>query len=607
MTVRTSKSNVPSLATARCITLALIVAWAGICRGAGVNHSADVFLTPVMLNSSDTLHFTMTNGQVRRVTVLNSGVNVFTDFGQRQWSIWADLEIDGQTMRLTYEPFSMKALYEPTVVNGMRIGLDGVDTLASAIGIPTSDGPSTVTPSKDVRLWVNDASFPLLPNASPWFKLYQDRTQSHPPTYSVQTTWPVNDDYRVRQDRDVHPTTTELTYARSTYDYTCKTGYLGGWDYGFHVGLDIQMPINTPLYAVTDDAEQRGISGATYNSSSYIVDRTNGDRWRFRNLHVSSIVGTVGTLYDAGTLMANSGDQGAGIPHTHTLFSDRPLDSSSIPLNPWIAMWQGLENRKEADGVIRAAIAPPTGGAAGEAITFSSTGSHPGWTGASQLVSYFWVFSDGTTSTSASLSKAFSQPGMQQAILIVDDGRLKDLDEVFFTIAGTEAASPVITMDIYASTSSQPNPLLPHVGTTVTYSLKAESAAGHPLDYNWIFSDGGTAQGQTATHAVLTPGRHYAIATVTDTVTGRSAMDWYVLDTWEWPAAVPKPFLQVMNGSVTIHWYSVPGKTYAVYKSTHLTEGFSILEDNITATPPINSFHDTSAEGSQAFYSIQVQ
>ncbi|HYG34696.1 MAG TPA: hypothetical protein VEC99_07930, partial [Clostridia bacterium] len=66
--------------------------------------------------------------------------------------------------------------------------------------------------------------------------------------------------------------------------------------------------------------------------------------------------------------------------------------------------------------------------------------------------------------------------------------------------------------------------------------------------------------------------------------------------------------LQPASGTsgMSIRWYSVPGKTYTIYKSTDLKAGFSVFKDNILATPPINEIADDSASGT-AFYFIGVR
>jgi hypothetical protein len=58
--------------------------------------------------------------------------------------------------------------------------------------------------------------------------------------------------------------------------------------------------------------------------------------------------------------------------------------------------------------------------------------------------------------------------------------------------------------------------------------------------------------------------------------------------------------------SATIQWHSVVGKTYTLYKTSNLSAGFSVLQDNVAATPPLNTFTDP-APGPAAFYIISVR
>jgi len=62
----------------------------------------------------------------------------------------------------------------------------------------------------------------------------------------------------------------------------------------------------------------------------------------------------------------------------------------------------------------------------------------------------------------------------------------------------------------------------------------------------------------------------------------------------------------VAPSTVNVRWRSVPGKVYTLYKATDLNAGFQVLQDDIAATPPMNSFRDT-AQADKAFYIIIVK
>ena len=57
--------------------------------------------------------------------------------------------------------------------------------------------------------------------------------------------------------------------------------------------------------------------------------------------------------------------------------------------------------------------------------------------------------------------------------------------------------------------------------------------------------------------------------------------------------------------SATVTWTSVAGKTYTIHKATNLVSGFSVLQANLPATPPLNTFVDPQP-GNPAFYIISV-
>ncbi len=60
------------------------------------------------------------------------------------------------------------------------------------------------------------------------------------------------------------------------------------------------------------------------------------------------------------------------------------------------------------------------------------------------------------------------------------------------------------------------------------------------------------------------------------------------------------------GSGATVSWASVAGKTYTVHKSTNLATGFTVLQDDLPATPPMNRFTDPTP-GSTAFYIISVR
>lgn len=62
-----------------------------------------------------------------------------------------------------------------------------------------------------------------------------------------------------------------------------------------------------------------------------------------------------------------------------------------------------------------------------------------------------------------------------------------------------------------------------------------------------------------------------------------------------------------VNG-VVVKWRSIGGHYYSLYKSTNLMQGFSLFTSNMVATPPVNSYQDTTATNSGPyFYRVGVE
>ncbi|MBN1673979.1 MAG: PKD domain-containing protein [Kiritimatiellae bacterium] len=516
----------------RLVCVTVLGFWRVDSRAATLALEAGDHFALVDLNIGDTLAFTLQNRETRVIRVADRGTDVYTDFGRKEWTIWAEFEFEGHVCRLNYSPFRMKALYEPLNVNGVRLGLDNVNNIETATGC---DMVLASPPSKHVRFWVNDATLPTLPACHLWFDLHQDRSGEIPTSYALQTVWPHNPDYRIRQDRDIHPSsylidTSPKNSSSSQPPY--KTGWLGCWPYTtseIHSGIDIQMPIGVNLYSIVDGSTMNGLSGSS-GLARYTHD--NGStKWTFANYHCSQAVASTGSTMHSGDVYARSGSAGAGIPHAHAYIA-----LAGVTINPWLAVWQGLENRKARDGFIRAAIAPVGPKDTGQPITFDGAASRP--CAGRQIESRQWYFDDGAASTSSCPTRSFADPGLHQAILVIEDGYMRDLDEVFFSV-GTPAAEkePALTLEPFVNSASSPTPLLPEVGTDVTYSVRALGQDGHALAYLWHFSDRTTLTGRTVVHRVGEAGRHVAVVHIRDTVNNRGRLAWYVLDTRQWPEA----------------------------------------------------------------------
>ena len=66
-------------------------------------------------------------------------------------------------------------------------------------------------------------------------------------------------------------------------------------------------------------------------------------------------------------------------------------------------------------------------------------------------------------------------------------------------------------------------------------------------------------------------------------------------------------FIMSVGQPYEVRWSSVAGKTYSVFRTTNLIEGFTVLRSNVLATPPINTFIDTLPPDPKASYTIGVE
>ena len=66
-------------------------------------------------------------------------------------------------------------------------------------------------------------------------------------------------------------------------------------------------------------------------------------------------------------------------------------------------------------------------------------------------------------------------------------------------------------------------------------------------------------------------------------------------------------FSGVTGGEAVIQWSSVTGKLYEVRRYTNLTAGYTIQATNLPATPPLNSFTDTTAGVDFYIYGVGVK
>jgi len=132
-------------------------------------------------------------------------------------------------------------------------------------------------------------------------------------------------------------------------------------------------------------------------------------------------------------------------------------------------------------------------------ITDTST-DHDG-----SIISWFWDFGDGTTSTFQSPSYTFTQKGECQVTLTVTDNDGAE-DSITHTVV-------VINLPPEVSFECTPNP---RTDIDVQFTDRSIDPEDMPLAWSWDFGDGYTSELQNPTHKFTTEGDYEVILTVKD-------------------------------------------------------------------------------------------
>lgn len=150
-----------------------------------------------------------------------------------------------------------------------------------------------------------------------------------------------------------------------------------------------------------------------------------------------------------------------------------------------------------------------------QAIEFDSSGSSDPDEGDS--LSYSWNFGDGSAlATEASLSHSFATAGTYTVRLVVADKKgVKGEDSLSIAITAAAASKAVFTADFVTE-----------VNKTATFDASAstdQNDGGSIVSYAWVFGDGASAAGATATHAYAAEGSYVVSLTVTNSA-GKTAV-----------------------------------------------------------------------------------
>lgn len=383
------------------------------------------------MNHGDTVRYRLRNGQIRTIVLEKTSASVLlTNLRQLRtvqsdggtlYEMRARVRVDGHPLDLVHYVGSQESFAVPYVINGMRLWLDAV---RDALDVMTDNhgGFSGCAMAHQARFAANDLQDPIAPETlHPWFPLKR-------PMLDIADCYNGDDPY---------------------------FGAFEGAE--CHAGLDLDMPMGTPLYAPVD------IDDHYYFNSLAAGDNNNrwrgfhrwpgGTLWTLQVHHVATLLAPEHTPIRRGAYYADAAGAWIGSnEHSHFVFKVRPPgQTADIMLDPWLIFWQLCEQERRSAGEILAAQRPFSPAATGEPVFFSSEGSRRGRWGV--RFDTYWTFGDGGFSTEPNPRHVFCRPGIYPVTLTVWDGVDRASATQLITVDGEPVARPALVLSAPDETS----------------------------------------------------------------------------------------------------------------------------------------------------------
>jgi hypothetical protein len=282
-------------------------------------------LTAVELDHGDTLDFRLLDGQRRRFTLEGTGAEIVATTlttpgvgepgGMTVYRFWADVSLEGQTVRLEREVGTDRSFYAPWELDGMTLWLDAVDAIFAFLEETHAPCRLTATaspsgpPRRQARFAVQDARARILPERlHPWCPL---------PAGGL----------------------------RIAHCYRGEDCWLGAYDgHSAHGGLDLNHPVGTPLWApiALDDHFYFNSLALGHNNNRWRGLRrwADGAEWILQAHHMTALtVPERGPLAAGRQFARGAGVLSGAVDHSHFVFKihDR---GETLLLDPWILFWQ---------------------------------------------------------------------------------------------------------------------------------------------------------------------------------------------------------------------------------------------------------------------------
>lgn len=410
------------------VALLAAALWPAVCHAAEakvIERTADATLKVAEMNRGDTLRFRLANGQVRSFVLEETRAAIVERLrGGIIYAYECRLLADGQPLTLRRFTCSQETFYEPWVINGVRLWFSSSAAIFKLVPIRYPQDHYKLD-AFDAVFAFQDATLPICPQPMrPWFPLEQQFIDvGH--CYNGDDPW-------------LGP-------------------YLGQ---ACHVGLDINMPKGTPLYAPID-FDDNWIFSADHRWRG-VRRWTNRDVWALQSHHVDKLLIRQNEAVSAGAHYAEAAGKGVGShPHSHFEFrfgedalNRGPL--AGIELDPWILFWQIFQTDRRAREMIHAEIDPISPATTGQPARFTARSARAGKNGGP--LRYFWTFGDGGFSADSSPEHIFSRPGVFPVSLVVDDGQARATSTHHVTVGGEPIDQPVLVLQSADEVTFRPRP-----------------------------------------------------------------------------------------------------------------------------------------------------
>jgi hypothetical protein len=365
------------------------------------------------MNHGDKLRFSLRSGELRTFELRNTSARLVERVESGLvYSFDCQLVADGQPLTLRRFVCSQETFYEPWIVNGVRIWFSSSAAIFKLVPIryPEDHDPMAA----DAVLCLQDATLPICPQPmKPWFPI-KERFIDVGTCYNGDDPW-------------LGP-------------------YLGK---ACHMGMDINMPKGTPLYAPIDFQDQ-WIFSADHRWRG-VRRWPNGDIWALQSHHVDKLLVKQREPLQAGVHYAEAAGKGIG-SHQHSHFEFRTGEGvlnrgqlGGTEIDPWILFWQIFETDKATHHELQAVMEPVGPATTGRPVQFSASKSPAGR--ASAALRYAWSFGDGDASYEAAPKHTFTAPGIYPVTLVVEDGDKRATRTQHISVNGRAEAVPTLRLE----------------------------------------------------------------------------------------------------------------------------------------------------------------